>query len=245
MDHANATFLTAADLILASLAFASGSADIFAFLKFHDVFTSAMTGNTALLGLALGQGHILAAGRSLAALLGFCAGSVAGTILNDAGAGARQSTRLRRLIAVEIAGLLIVLVVWGIVRHPVYGVPLYALIMTGAVAMGMQSVAAREIDLPGINTVVVTNTLTLVMMAIGGVIRLSGRERRLRLDPLRPITLRQIATLLLYLCGATLSALLATIFAAAIAIPALLAAVFAFAMAGRFREKPNAALPGG
>ncbi|CAG4910809.1 unnamed protein product [Acidocella sp. C78] len=67
MDHANATFLTAADLTLAALAFVSGSADIFAFLKFHDVFTSAMTGNTALLGLALGQGHILAAQRSLAA----------------------------------------------------------------------------------------------------------------------------------------------------------------------------------
>ncbi|OYW11995.1 MAG: DUF1275 family protein, partial [Acidiphilium sp. 37-67-22] len=86
MDHANATFLTAADLTLAALAFVSGSADIFAFLKFHDVFTSAMTGNTALLGLALGQGHILAAQRSLAALFGFCCGSIAGTIANEAAA---------------------------------------------------------------------------------------------------------------------------------------------------------------
>lgn len=242
-NHADATFVTAADLTLAALSFASGSADVFAFLEFHDVFTSAMTGNTALFGLALGHGDLLAAGRSLAALIGFCLGSIAGTILNDAGAAAPQSTRLRRLIGVEIGFLAAVLVVWAIVPHPVYGPPLYALIMAGALAMGMQSVAAREIDLPGINTVVVTNTLTLVMMAIGGVLRLSARERRLRLDPFRPITLRQVATLAVYVCGAGLSGFLAVFRSSAIAIPALLAALAAFAIAGRFRRNPNTPFP--
>nr|WP_249676346.1 YoaK family protein [Acidocella sp. C78] len=139
MDHANATFLTAADLTLAALAFVSGSADIFAFLKFHDVFTSAMTGNTALLGLALGQGHILAAQRSLAALFGFCCGSIAGTIANEAAARHNRARRLRLLIGAEATCLALVLVLWAITRHPVYGPLLYVMILTGAFAMACKA----------------------------------------------------------------------------------------------------------
>ena len=36
-----------------------------AFIKLGHLFTSAMTGNTALLAIALGQGDVAAAGRSL------------------------------------------------------------------------------------------------------------------------------------------------------------------------------------
>ena len=244
MDHANATFLTAADLTLAALAFASGSADIFAFLKFHDVFTSAMTGNTALLGLALGQGHVLAAQRSLAALLGYCSGSVAGTILNDAAARFRRALRLRLLIGTEAAFLAAVLVLWAVARHPVFGPHLYVLIVAGAFAMGMQSIAAKEINLPGINTVVVTNTLTLVMSAVGAALRRSLRRRRPDLSPFTPITLRQSGMLGVYLAGAALSGFLAESLSRAIAIPALAAALLAFATAGRFRDRPRAVLPG-
>jgi uncharacterized membrane protein YoaK (UPF0700 family) len=45
------------DLTLALLAFASGTTDVLSFLALSGVFTSAMTGNTALLGLAAGQGQ--------------------------------------------------------------------------------------------------------------------------------------------------------------------------------------------
>jgi Protein of unknown function (DUF1275) len=44
------------DVGLALLGFASGSMDALAFFNLGEVFPSAMTGNTALLGLALGQG---------------------------------------------------------------------------------------------------------------------------------------------------------------------------------------------
>src|SRR5437660_11648422 len=59
---------------LALLSFASGATDVLAFIKLGHLFTSAMTGNTALLAIALGQGHVAAAGRSLTALLGFALG---------------------------------------------------------------------------------------------------------------------------------------------------------------------------
>jgi Protein of unknown function (DUF1275) len=66
-----------ADLGLALLGFASGSMDALAFFNLGQVFPSAMTGNTALLGLALGQGDVIAALRSLIAFAGFLAGAAA------------------------------------------------------------------------------------------------------------------------------------------------------------------------
>jgi hypothetical protein len=54
-----------ADVGLALLGFASGSMDALAFFNLGQVFPSAMTGNTALLGLALGQGDVIAALRPL------------------------------------------------------------------------------------------------------------------------------------------------------------------------------------
>ncbi len=239
MDHANATFLTAADLTLAALAFVSGSADIFAFLKFHDVFTSAMTGNTALLGLALGQGHILAAQRSLAALFGFCCGSIAGTIANEAAARHNRARRLCLLIGAEATCLALVLVLWAITRHPVYGPLLYVMILAGAFAMGLQSIAAREINIPGINTVVVTNTLTLVMSAVGAVLRRSLRQGRADVSPFTPVVLRQSGMLGIYLGGAALSGLLAETLPSLIAIPALAAVLLALVTARSFRDKPR------
>ena len=65
------------DVGLALLGFASGSMDALAFFNLGEVFPSAMTGNTALLGLALGQGHVIAASRPFVAFAGFLAGAIA------------------------------------------------------------------------------------------------------------------------------------------------------------------------
>lgn len=62
------------DLALTALALASGVTDVAAFLTLGDVFTSAMTGNTALLGVALSQGReeLVVRGRRLAGAAGAC-----------------------------------------------------------------------------------------------------------------------------------------------------------------------------
>ena len=46
-------------LSLVFLSLASGCTDVLSFLKLGNVFTSAMTGNTALLAIALGQGQVV------------------------------------------------------------------------------------------------------------------------------------------------------------------------------------------
>ncbi len=62
------------DVALALLSFAAGAMDALAFFSLGEVFPSAMTGNTALLGLALGQGHLTRASRPFVAFVGFLAG---------------------------------------------------------------------------------------------------------------------------------------------------------------------------
>jgi hypothetical protein len=66
------------ETMLLLLTGAAGSVDAISYLGLGHDFTAMMTGNTALLGLALGQGHILAAWRSILALLGFAAGVASG-----------------------------------------------------------------------------------------------------------------------------------------------------------------------
>ena len=57
------------NVCLASLSFASGCTDVLTFLKLGNVFTSAMTGNTALLAIEIGRSDMAGASRALMALL--------------------------------------------------------------------------------------------------------------------------------------------------------------------------------
>src|SRR5438067_6842855 len=70
------------NFILVSLSLASGCMDVLSYLSLGDVFTSAMTGNTALLAIAIGHGSLLAASRSLCALVAFILGVVLATMLH-------------------------------------------------------------------------------------------------------------------------------------------------------------------
>lgn len=224
-DRANAAGVTGVDLAVSLLGLASGSADVFAFIGFHEVFTSAMTGNTALLGLAIAQGHGIAAARSVAALLGFGLGVIAGTLLYDA----TNRRPVRHLLAVEAACLALVVALWASFAHPAYGGPLFAMILVGAAAMGIQAVVARGIDLPGINTVVFTTTMTLILMSLTRTLPWPSRHGP---APVQPITLRQFGVLGWYVGGAVIAGLLAEFLPAALALPPLLAVLAALAVTG-------------
>jgi uncharacterized membrane protein YoaK (UPF0700 family) len=82
------------DLGLALLGLASGSTDVMAFLTLGNIFTSAMTGNTALLAIWFGQGRLLSALLSFLALVGFMFGVTVATAMYDPGkASARAVLR--------------------------------------------------------------------------------------------------------------------------------------------------------
>ncbi len=148
------------DLLLGLLASAASATDVMAFLRLHQVFTSAMTGNTALLGMALGQGRLLAALLSLLALTGYIAGAALGALVQRHDPG----HELRDILGVESAVLLGVTLLWWSRGFPAAG-PLLQLSVAGtALAMGLQSVAARKINVDGVSTVVFTSTLTSMVM---------------------------------------------------------------------------------
>jgi uncharacterized membrane protein YoaK (UPF0700 family) len=187
------------ELTLALLAFGSATTDVLSFLALSEVFTSGMTGNTALLGLAVGQGRALAASRSLAALLGFMLGVAAGTLARGAGDHPR---RLGTVLAVEALCLGLFAGLWHALDRPAGTGIVYALIFLSALGMGVQIIAARQVNLPGIPTIVFTSTLANIVMMVTDA---ALRRRALPVD-----TLRQSAVFVTYLAGAVLAGGLAS-----------------------------------
>ncbi len=190
--------------MLLLLTLAAGSMDAMSYLGLGHVFTAMMTGNTVLLGLALGQGHILAALRSIIALVGFAAGVAAGALIvqrdqrqDDWPPAVTQALALEGLLLGAFA------LMWHLTGVERGAAMVYALILVSGLAMGIQSAAAHRLGVPGMMTTYITGTLTSLMVVCvnwfcdgraGTAFTSAGsRERRIRLLS---------AVFLLYGCGA-------------------------------------------
>ncbi len=126
------------NLGLAWLSLAAGCTDVLSFLKLGDLFTSAMTGNTALLAIAIGRGQVLAASRSLTALLGFTLGVALATVVYASWHAQQDARRgLRRLLLLELVFLGGCAALWSASPDPVQGGALYAVIVLSALSMGI------------------------------------------------------------------------------------------------------------
>jgi uncharacterized membrane protein YoaK (UPF0700 family) len=194
--------LSLTDLGLALLGMASGSTDVMAFLTLGNIFTSAMTGNMALLAIAVGQAQLVSALLSFLALLGFVFGVVIATAIYDPGKTSAR-TVLRPLFVLEIACLGAFSAGWYFVDHSVESFGLDLLILLSATAMGVQGVAARHINAPGINTIVFTSTLVTIVMSVTGALARPSLH-----PPVRINTARQIGIFLAYALGGLLAAIL-------------------------------------
>ena len=151
-------------LVLMSVA--SGCMDVMSYRLLGQVFTSAMTGNAALLGLDFGQGNLAGMSRNMLAFLGFLAGLVLGALLLCRRAGASRG--VTGALLVEEALLLGFAALWHVGAGPSSDRLLYGLIALSAVAMGVQSTVAHRIGVPGITTTYFTGTLTSIVMGLAG-----------------------------------------------------------------------------
>ncbi len=194
----------AGDVGLALLGFASGSMDALAFFNLDQVFPSAMTGNTALLGLALGQGHVIAASRPFAAFAGFLVGAAAAAASIDLWLDRLPASRaVCWLLVLEACLLAAFALAWQLIDWPIADVWLYGLIIVASSGMGIQSVAARLAGRSGITTVVFTSTLTsIVTSATGATLRPPHK--------LPFATKRQIWMFLIYGVGAAIAGFFAS-----------------------------------
>ncbi|MGH6886975.1 MAG: YoaK family protein, partial [Geminicoccales bacterium] len=154
---------TARDVLLVLLAVAAGCVDAVSFLGLGQVLTAAMTGNTVLLGLALGQADAQAALRGGVALAGFVAGAVLGAAIVERGARAAiWSPAVTAALGLELVVLIVLALGWHLVGDEADRsvAELDALIASAGLAMGIQSAAAHRIGVPGAATTYVTGTLT-------------------------------------------------------------------------------------
>ena len=157
------------DAMLLILTWAAGAVDAVSYLDLGRVFTAMMTGNTVLLGLALAQGELLAAGRSILALLGFALGVTAGAMVVERDESESEWPRaVTAALGLEAAILAVSAVVWHL-KDPALGVHnVPVLIVLLGTAMGVQAAAVRRLDVPGIATTYLTGTITSLFVDVVG-----------------------------------------------------------------------------
>jgi uncharacterized membrane protein YoaK (UPF0700 family) len=154
--------------MLLLLTLAAASVDAISYLGLGHVFTAMMTGNTVLLGLALAQGEVLAALRSILALIGFAIGVLVGAIIVERESDpAEWPAAVTAALAFETL-VLAIFAATSTLFDSTRAVIIYLLIILSAFAMGIQSAAVRRLGVPGIATTYITGTLTSLMVDLLG-----------------------------------------------------------------------------
>ena len=178
--------------VLGLTSFAAGAMDVISFARLGGVLTSAMTGNIALLGLYIGRNEAAAALGSVVALIAFIIGTAAAAWAVRPHA---QSRALQRLLAAELVLLLAGAALWLATGQPHKGFYCDGVIALFAIAMGVQIIVGRQLNLSGIPTVVFTSTLTNIVI---GMTEVFARKTW----KMPPDAMRQCVALVLYFAGA-------------------------------------------
>jgi uncharacterized membrane protein YoaK (UPF0700 family) len=143
-----------------ALAAAAGGIDAASFLGLDQVFTANQTGNTVLLGIAIGEGDGHAIARTGVSVAAFVVGVMLGAAALR-GAATGWSRRVAAVLMLEAVVLALAGALWSPLGTLV-------LVLVVAAAMGVQSAAAQQIGVPGITTTFVTGTLTRFAAQLAG-----------------------------------------------------------------------------
>ena len=157
--------------MLLLLTVVAASVDAISYLGLGHVFTAMMTGNTVLLGLALAQGEVLAALRSILALIGFSVGVFVGAMIVERESYPADWPAVVTVALALEATILAIFAANFILFDNIHGGVIFLLIVLSAFAMGVQSAAVRRLGVPGIATTYITGTLTSLMVDLLGSLR--------------------------------------------------------------------------
>jgi uncharacterized membrane protein YoaK (UPF0700 family) len=156
------------DLAVVALAMVSGATDALGFLALGSAFTSVMTGNMVLVGIAVGTGDGSAIGIVGTAILSYIVGAGVGARI--AGSPAPHDglwpSAITRALLVELALVSAFGVGWwslGSDPSTAWFAPLLAL---NAAALGIQSSAIMRFGQSGLSTTYLTGTLTTLVVRI-------------------------------------------------------------------------------
>ena len=152
--------------IAIALTFASGAADVASFTRLGNVFTSVMTGNIVLWGLAAARGSLTLASHTAVSIAGYIAGVALGTRVAHGAKRAepgQDGVLPARVIWVLLAELVLLAgftVGWEVTGASPAGWAQFGLLAPLAAAMGMQSSAVNDMGLTQVSTTYLTGTLT-------------------------------------------------------------------------------------
>jgi uncharacterized membrane protein YoaK (UPF0700 family) len=149
------------NILIVALAFTSGFIDAISFLGLA-VFASVMTGNTVLLGLAIGTGNVPLGLGALVALMGYIGGVVLGVRIVDPRTVLQKGwpDSVTRAFVIE-ALVLSMLAIGGFFAGSEPSIlVLYTFVVFASTAMGIQSAAVNALGISGISTTYITGTWT-------------------------------------------------------------------------------------
>lgn len=156
------------DMLVVALTFVTGCADAIGFLALGGAFASVMTGNLVLLGLSAGSAREQLALTSGCAIASFIAGLLVGARI----AGAPQPgdpvwpRQVTRALLLELAVYASFAAAWELTADHRSPAVKLGMLMTSAIALGLQSSAIQRFGVPGLSSTYLTGTLTSL---IGGV----------------------------------------------------------------------------
>ena len=204
-------------LIAIALTFASGAADVASFTRLGAVFTSVMTGNIVLWGLAVARGSLTLASHTAVSIAGYIAGVAVGTWIAhgvkhaESGPGTNRADVLPTHVIWVLLGELTLLagftVGWEVTGADPAGWAQFGLLATLAAAMGIQSSAVKDMGLTEVSTTYLTGTLTVLVSSLAS----PGQDT--------PQGLRRFGVLIGLVAGASLCGLFVA--TAADVVPAL------------------------
>jgi uncharacterized membrane protein YoaK (UPF0700 family) len=169
------------DVLTIALTLVTGATDAVAFLRLGSVFTSVMTGNMVLLGIAVGRGDLGALEHTGLAVLAFILGTVAGARI----AGRPRADDpvwprpISRALCVELAIFTAVAICWWAGHSHPAGVLQSVELGASALALGIQSSAILRLNVSGLSTTYLTGTLTTLVQTVTTTRRLKGAGRSL------------------------------------------------------------------
>src|ERR1700735_4291680 len=171
-------------LIAIALTFASGANDVASFTRLGGVFTSVMTGNIVLWGLAVARGSLSLASHTAVSLAGYIIGVATGTWIAhgfkaanlgkaspaEAGDDQDRASVLPAHVNWSLAAELVLLagftVGWEITGASPTGWAQFCLLAVLAAAMGVQASAVNEMGLTNVSTTFLTGTLTALVSSL-------------------------------------------------------------------------------
>jgi uncharacterized membrane protein YoaK (UPF0700 family) len=189
------------------LAMATGAVDAISFMTLGGVFTSVMTANLALFGLAIATHDVLLAGHAALAIVAYTCGVLLGSRVASLPGRARWSGARIALLA-EVIVMTGAMTAWAALDGKPAGTTQLVLLAAMAVCMGCQGGMIRVAGGPNLSTTYMTGALT------GALVALAVKKEVERYN---------IAVIVMLPTGAGLGALLVThARAAALALPLVL-----------------------